>query len=183
MSQMISPNQRMYKHEKTGRIHVETVNNEPSLTHQEFERECDINQIMKKFDTTGEISHWSRRRGVYGDFSNLGTYEESLTTVMRAQEAFAELSAELRQRFRNDPAELIEFLGDEKNFEEAMKLGLLDKNSLPKQNSSYVEKNGENAKNDLNDKRDQSSNIPNSNSNSKTSDGSASQNPSGPGRS
>ena len=44
---------------------------------------------------------------------------------MIIQDDFMELPAQLRSRFNNDPAELIDFLGKEENREEATKLGLV----------------------------------------------------------
>lgn len=128
MSQMIDPQQIISTHPITGRVHVETLNLEPSLTQQHFEAECDINNIVKKYDRTGELSHLNRRRGVYADFSDIPDYAESLDRINRAQEAFLTLDAKIRQRFSNDPQKLINFLSDERNREEALSLGLIDRN-------------------------------------------------------
>ena len=45
------------------------------------------------------------------------------------------LPAHLRARFENDPAQLIDFLGDENNRSEAEKLGLLE---VPKAESTVT---------------------------------------------
>ena len=62
----------------------------------------------------------------YGDFTNVIDYETALQRVITAQESFDSLPAKLRDRFQNDPANLIEFLNDESNRDEAVKLGLIN---------------------------------------------------------
>ena len=42
------------------------------------------------------------------------------------------LDANVRKRFHNDPAELIDFVSDEKNRDEAVRLGLLQIPEFPK---------------------------------------------------
>lgn len=109
-----------------GRVVVETVNDEPSLTQQQFKDECDVNNILKRYQTTGEISHLAKTRGVYADFSSVEDYHTSLNKINNAEEAFFQLPAEIRDRFANDPAKLLEFVKNEKNYDEGVKLGLFE---------------------------------------------------------
>lgn len=100
---------------------------EPSLTVQAFKGECDINKILAKFRETGSLVdplHPPTRRPMFGDFTELPDYQGMLDQLMQADEAFMSLPAKVRDRFGNDPAKVIEFLNDEKNFDEAVKLGL-----------------------------------------------------------
>ena len=62
-----------------------------------------------------------------GDFSGIGDYHTALNRVIAAQDEFEALPAQIRARFNNDPAELIEFLEDDKNRPEAETLGLVEK--------------------------------------------------------
>nr|QJB20846.1 MAG: internal scaffolding protein [Microvirus sp.] len=101
-----------------------TINTEESLTQQQFKAECDINNIMAKYKKTGLITHVNRFAGHIGDFSSGDSYQESLHKVMAAQESFNALPAHIRSRFFNDPAQMLDFLSDPKNDEEAVKLGL-----------------------------------------------------------
>lgn len=112
---------------KTGRRKVVTINTEPTKTQQQFAAECDVNNIMKKYLQTGEIHHINRKTGVYADLSMITDYQDMLDTVLHAQSAFKELPAEVRKEFDNNPQKLIDFLGDEKNREKAIKLGLINK--------------------------------------------------------
>lgn len=97
-----------------------------SRTKQQFVEESDINTIMRKYEKTGVIDpRLQRGPGSYGDFSNATDYHTSLTQIVEAQDAFYDLPASLRKRFNNDPAELLDFLADDRNRDEAIKLGLV----------------------------------------------------------
>jgi phage internal scaffolding protein len=99
---------------------------EPSLAQQHFKDECDINNILRQFNITGLLPE-SPLSPRYGDFSGIGDYHTALNRVIAAQDEFEALPAQIRARFNNDPAELIEFLEDDKNRPEAESLGLVDK--------------------------------------------------------
>lgn len=117
---------------KDGSTDVATLNEEPSMTQQQFKEECDINNIMRKYEQTGQITHINRKQGVYADLSNIKDYQEMLHTIHHAEEAFNTLPAEVRYKFRNDPTKLIAFLQDTSNREEAIKLGLIERNDETK---------------------------------------------------
>lgn len=108
---------------------VDCSKDEP-ITEQHHKDDCDINIIMKRFAETGELpDHANRLQATFGDFSDIPDYQTSLNMVIAAREAFMELKPEIRKRFHNDPGQMIEFLQDERNNSEAVKLGL--KNELP----------------------------------------------------
>lgn len=111
--------------DENGRIRVQTVNNEKTMTQQHFKDDVDINRIMKKLTKTGQLDHTSRTPGFYADVSELGDYHDSLNKVVAANAAFMSLPADVRARFKNDPGSLVEFLKNPDNKEEAKKLGLL----------------------------------------------------------
>lgn len=134
---MIDKNQKITVG-KDGRVRVRTMNTEKSRTQQQFKDECDINNILKKYVTTGEFTHLTKKNGVYADFSEIRDYRAMVDTVLYAQNAFMALPAEVRKRFDNDPGSLITFLQDPKNVEEATKLGLVEPKKL---NDIPLEKN------------------------------------------
>lgn len=117
------PNQKITVR-KDGTIDIGTVNDEPSLTQQQFKESCDINNIMKTYSQTGELP-LSQKVGQFMDVSNVVDYQEALETVFQAQKAFDNLPSAVRSKFENDPQQLIAFLEDDKNYEEAQKLGLI----------------------------------------------------------
>lgn len=91
---------------------------------QEFKEECDINEIVRRFGLTGELPA-NVRVPVSGDFTGITDFQSAMNAVRQAQESFMELPAEVRARFANDPQRLMEFVSDDKNRDEAHKLGLL----------------------------------------------------------
>jgi phage internal scaffolding protein len=97
---------------------------EPTLAQQNFKDESDINYIVRQFGITGELPG-KPLSPQYGDFTGVLDYHSAVNAVLAAQDDFMELPAQMRARFDNDPAQLIDFLGDENNREEAIKLGLV----------------------------------------------------------
>jgi len=99
---------------------------DPSLAQQNFKDESDINYIVRQFGLTGELPAQAISPQ-YGDFTGVLDYHSAVNAVLAAQDEFMELPAQMRARFDNDPAKLIDFLENEENREEAIKLGLIDK--------------------------------------------------------
>lgn len=99
---------------------------EPSMTKQSFKEECDINNIVKRFEATGIIDHLNNRarEGMYVDLPDALDFQASLNLVAQAEAAFNSLSADLRARFDNNPEAFLAFTGDPANQEEMIALGL-----------------------------------------------------------
>lgn len=104
------------------------VANPPSMTKQSFVAECDINNILKQFKTSGMLSHVNAQaaQGRYMDLPTEVDFQESLNTVIQAEDAFASLPSKLRSRFGNDPSEFLAFCTDPANKDEMRTLGLLN---------------------------------------------------------
>lgn len=97
----------------------------PSKTKQSMAPECDINNIMRRFEKTGILEHVSRHAGRYGDFTGApASYHEALNQVVDAQTMFLALPAKVRARFSNDPGEFLAFVSDPANVDELIRLGL-----------------------------------------------------------
>lgn len=99
-------------------------------TQQHFRDECDVNQIMKKYRRTGDLTHLNRSEGRYGDFSNATTYQEALSAISDAQNDFDLLPADVRREMDNDPAKLLAFMEDPINHDRAVELGLINADPL-----------------------------------------------------
>lgn len=104
---------------------------EESRTQQHMAGETDINNIMRKYEKTGILTHVSRYAGQYGDFSGVPDYKTGVELVMAADEMFMSLPAKIRDRFNNDPAQFIDFATDEENLEELRSMGLAPKLPAP----------------------------------------------------
>jgi phage internal scaffolding protein len=123
-----------------GNLDISTINDEPSLTQQQFKDECDINNIIRNYTQTGELP-LSNRVGQFLDVSHITDYQTALHTVMEAEQAFLQIPANIRTRFENSPQQLVDFLYDSKNKDEAIKLGLIPQT----QNANTQNSNQQNA--------------------------------------
>jgi len=102
---------------------------EPSLTQQHFKDETDINNILRQFNITGLLPE-NALSPRYGDFTGINDYQSALNAVIAAEDGFMALPADLRARFSNNPEELINFLDNPQNKDEAIRLGLVDQNLI-----------------------------------------------------
>lgn len=93
-------------------------------TKQSFKAECDINNIMARYQRTGVIDFAQKHEAQYADCTGL-EFESGMQTIARARAMFEDLPSKLRQRFENEPAKFLEFVQNPKNREEAKELGLL----------------------------------------------------------
>lgn len=107
-----------------GSVRVVTRNEEPSKTDQSFLKETDINHIVSKFLKTGQMDTPRVGQGVYADITQFHDLPTAMNQVTKAQEAFDALPAKVRERFGNSPLQMVQFLQDPKNDDEAIKLGL-----------------------------------------------------------
>lgn len=92
-------------------------------TKQSMKEECDINTIMARYVRTGTVAHVAKYGGSYG-FASAQSFQDAINVVKKAEQMFSELPAKVRARFRNQPAEFLAFVQDEKNTAEAVELGL-----------------------------------------------------------
>jgi len=77
-----------------------------------------------QYARTGELPQIAG--AVYGDFSTTQSYHDMQNTLIEAQKAFKTLPASIRATFNNDPAEVIDFLNNPANRDQAVKLGLIN---------------------------------------------------------
>lgn len=96
---------------------------EKSLTRQSEADACDINLIMKRFEKTAELPAFTDP-GVFADVTTIGDYRAVQDRILRTRTVFDNLPLDLRQRFEMDPINLLDFLADPANHEEAVQLGL-----------------------------------------------------------
>lgn len=97
---------------------------DPSLTQQQFKDDVDINVLLERFKITGVMPQ-NVVLPTYGDFRGVSDYRSAVDAIRKADNAFMDLPANLRQRFDNDPQKFLEFVSDDKNREEAVRLGLV----------------------------------------------------------
>lgn len=99
----------------------------PVITEQHHKELCDVDRIIKHYDREGVMTHINTATALYGDFTEVNEYKESLEVVIKAEKAFDSIPATVRKRFDNDPGKFMEFITDPKNLDEAIELGLANK--------------------------------------------------------
>lgn len=108
-------------------MRVQLFCNDASRTQQNFKDQVDINLIMKRWLKTGVMPVSDVSGLYYGDFTGDNDYMSLSNKLIRAEESFMNLPAQVRKRFDNNPAELLAFVSDKANLEEAISLGLVVK--------------------------------------------------------
>lgn len=98
---------------------------DPSLARQAMADETDVNQILARY-ANGGVLNVNGKEPLYGDVSEVPDYATALRIVREADAAFATLPAKVRDRFNNDPGQLVDFVLDDSNRAEAVELGLLE---------------------------------------------------------
>lgn len=106
------------------RIRIQKEFKLPSRTKQAFKDEVDINRIMIKYQKTGVLPV-TTKEAQYGDFTDVPDLETAMNKINAAYDTFMQQPSTIRKRFNNDPAELLAFIQDENNRNEAENLGLL----------------------------------------------------------
>lgn len=124
------------------RKRVLTINEEPTKTQQQYKEQVDVNNIMKKYKKTGSITHLrNAANGVYMDLTQIPSYEEALMQIEKAQRAFEEIPSHIRLKFNNDPSQLISYLKDPSNLQEAITYGLVTVTKQETQNEQNPKPN------------------------------------------
>lgn len=99
----------------------------PSLTKQAFKKDCDINNILAKYDKSQVLNYLnavSQGVGKYGDFSDVDDYQTALHKLHDADEMFMQLPASIRKEFSNDPGQFLDFVANPDNFDKMVAMGL-----------------------------------------------------------
>lgn len=105
------------------------VANDKTGADQSFKDEADINYIMRRYATTGYLTDPNKRPTRVprsGDFTTSQVdFLEAQNTVLRVQATFNSLPAALRRELNNDPGELLNWLANPANNDQAAQLGLI----------------------------------------------------------
>jgi len=114
--------------DKEEREETDVYTLEPSKTQQQFRDDVNLNTIVKRFGITdGAIPPGATDPRYFGDFSDAVDFRDSLDKTKEAIDRFNALPAEIRRQFDNNPIYLHDWIMNEGNAEEAVKLGLLKK--------------------------------------------------------
>lgn len=95
---------------------------EKTRTKQSFKKECDINEIMAKYQRSGILTHLAKYSGEYGDHT-VTDLMDAMNTLREATEMYEALPSSVRKRFA-DPAAFLEFCENEENLGKLREWGL-----------------------------------------------------------
>lgn len=98
------------------------------LTKQEFKESTDVNNIMKRYVKTG-ILPVCQQAAIYGDYTDVPSYQDAMQTVILAQEQFERLPSDLRKKLDHDPEKFLAWV-EKAEDKELVKYGLMDKKDL-----------------------------------------------------
>lgn len=98
--------------------------NAPSRTKSEFAEECNINNIVGRALKTGVMPSGTRKP-LFEDFTEVKDYTETQRIIATAEQNFMQLAPEVREKFGNNVAELLDFIDNPENAKEAAELGLI----------------------------------------------------------
>lgn len=110
------------KERENGTLRVQTKIEGESLTEQSHRDACNINTIVAKA-RRGIMPEIMQGNPTYGDFSAAEDFYDVQCRIAKCKSEFQMLPAAVRKRFENDPGNLIQFLSDPTNDEEARQLG------------------------------------------------------------
>lgn len=104
---------------------------EQTLAQQHMRDECDINTLVKRFARTG-IPEGPATWPTDADFDEIFDFQSAMNVVVAGKLAFSKLPAAARDRFKNDPAVFLEYIGDSNNLLDAENLGLVPRGTYEK---------------------------------------------------
>lgn len=107
-----------------GSFSVSKVFEGDTRTEQSHKNEVNINSILAKSRRTGRLPYLAGRS--FGDFTSDLDYKAALDQITKANSDFMSLPSDVREFFKNDPSNLLEFMNDESNRSQAEKLGLVE---------------------------------------------------------
>lgn len=93
------------------------------LTEQSHKESCDIHVIMKKAAKTGLVEHVNQYQGTYGEFGHGPDFHQAMNLIANAEQMFETIPAEIRKKFGNDPGVFLDWINNDKNYDEVAELG------------------------------------------------------------
>lgn len=100
---------------------VSTAVEGKSATDPQYLKDCDINEVIRRYNLGMEPRTVG---GQYGDFSDVGDFSACLEKVNRVNDLFSSLPAEVRARFGHDAKAFAAFALNPENVQECIKLGI-----------------------------------------------------------
>lgn len=114
--------QRSFRTAYGPRFRVSMSFDGPGRTKQSFKDEADINVLMGRYLESG-IFPVAEAAPIYADVTGYDFLSSQLR-VAQVKGIFSQMPSSVRERFQNDPAQMLDFVADPANHAEAVKLGI-----------------------------------------------------------
>ena len=98
------------------------------ITEQHHSEQCDVNNILATYMKTGTLPPIDPN-AQYGDLSEFD-YQTMQNQIANANSLFEQLPDNVKHKFGNEPYRFLNFVQDEKNYDELVEMGLAN-NPLP----------------------------------------------------
>jgi len=114
--------QKHYMRSAYGEAKPSRIKCDDGITEQHHSESCDVNNILATFIKTGTIPPLDPN-AKYGDMSEFD-YQTMQNQIANANSLFEQLPENVRYRFGNEPFRFLNFVQDEKNYDELVEMGL-----------------------------------------------------------
>lgn len=95
-----------------------------SLTQQHHAVGATPREVVNRLVSGAQVNT-NQKQPMYIDNYNNLDYQDSLNLVIAVKDKFMHLPAQVRERFKHKPEEFVQFMENDENKEEAIKLGLI----------------------------------------------------------
>ena len=99
-----------------------TIKCDDGITEQHHSDECDVNTILATYMKTGVLPPIDPN-AKYGDLTEFD-YQSMQNQIANANSLFEQLPENVRYRFGNEPYRFLNFVQDERNYDELVEMGL-----------------------------------------------------------
>lgn len=111
---------------KNGTRRVQSIPIGKTMTEQSHKNTTDINKIIEKYDKNGILTHVNSMDGIKDNMltASGADFKTAMDLITAADTNFARLPLVLKQKFKNSPEKLLDFVNNPDNHQEAFNLGL-----------------------------------------------------------
>lgn len=107
--------------------HVGTINDEKSMTSQEFKQDTDLYYIISRF-SEAYADRMNPENFVFSDFDRDEDFQYWQNKIVETKNQFYGLTAKQREFFGQDVARFHAFISDVDNFAQGVELGIFEPN-------------------------------------------------------
>ena len=122
-----------------GRLKVALKCEDETMTQQQYKKQQDIKEIVKKYNATGLLNKNIMAEPMFDDVSEIGDFQDAQAKIIHAQSLFDQLPSIVKDKFDHNPAKLLDYLNKSENKQEAIELGLVKPEVTPSKSEVLLE--------------------------------------------